>query len=132
MTWKTAVMDLPLGGGKGGIICDPKQMSERELERLSRAYINAIAWIIGSRARHPRPRHLHHAGSWGRMMERVQRLRGSTAPGADSRWTRCRCRGWLGRDDATARADMVTPVRGAAKVLDIGPVEGAHRDARLR
>jgi len=46
MTWKTAIMDLPLGGGKGGIICNPKALSERELERLSRAYIDAIAWII--------------------------------------------------------------------------------------
>ena len=36
MTWKTSLMDLPLGGGKGGIICDPKAMSEGELERLSR------------------------------------------------------------------------------------------------
>ena len=42
MTWKCAVMDLPLGGAKGGVICDPKQMSKGELERLSRAYIDQI------------------------------------------------------------------------------------------
>src|SRR5438094_9278958 len=46
MTWKTAIMDLPLGSGKAGIICNPKQLSERELERLARAYIGAIAWIM--------------------------------------------------------------------------------------
>ena len=55
MTWKTAVMDLPLGGGKGGIICNPKALSERELERLSRAYIGAIAWIMGPERDIPAP-----------------------------------------------------------------------------
>ena len=47
MTWKTAVVDLPLGGGKGGVVCDPRTMSVRELESLSRAYIRAIAHSIG-------------------------------------------------------------------------------------
>src|ERR671922_2457675 len=47
MTWKTAVMDLPLGGGKGGIICDPRKMSVGELERLTRGFARAIAGIVG-------------------------------------------------------------------------------------
>ena len=47
MTWKTAVMDIPLGGGKGGIICNPKAMSPGELERLSRAYIRQVGRILG-------------------------------------------------------------------------------------
>ena len=42
MTWKTAVLDLPLGGGKGGVICNPKELSESELERLSRSYIRQV------------------------------------------------------------------------------------------
>ena len=42
MTWKTAVVGIPLGGGKGGVICNPKEMSPAELERLSRAYIQAF------------------------------------------------------------------------------------------
>ena len=42
MTWKTALMNIPLGGGKGGIICNPKTMSTGELERLSRAYIRQL------------------------------------------------------------------------------------------
>nr|MBP7323416.1 Glu/Leu/Phe/Val dehydrogenase [Deltaproteobacteria bacterium] len=42
MTWKTSVVDLPLGGGKGGIICNPKELSDSEKERLARAYVRAI------------------------------------------------------------------------------------------
>src|SRR5512137_2114988 len=47
MTWKTAVVDIPLGGGKGGVICDPKGMSRGELERLSRGYMRKVAYFIG-------------------------------------------------------------------------------------
>ncbi len=47
MTWKTAVVDLPYGGAKGGVIVNPKELSERELENLSRGYIRAIADFIG-------------------------------------------------------------------------------------
>ena len=47
MTWKTSVVDLPLGGGKGGITCNPKELSETEKERLARAYIRAIWQNIG-------------------------------------------------------------------------------------
>ncbi len=55
MTWKTAVMDLPLGGGKGGVVCDPKHLSQGELERISRAYIRAIAPFIGPERDVPAP-----------------------------------------------------------------------------
>src|SRR3990172_8204694 len=47
MTWKTAVVDIPLGGGKGGVICNQKEMSPSELERLSRAYIRQIGRVLG-------------------------------------------------------------------------------------
>ena len=43
MTWKTAVVDIPLGGGKGGVTCNPKTFSVTETERLARAYIRAVA-----------------------------------------------------------------------------------------
>lgn len=55
MTWKTAVVDLPLGGGKGGVICNPKALSERELENISRAYIRAAADFIGTEKDIPAP-----------------------------------------------------------------------------
>ncbi len=47
MTWKTSVVDIPLGGGKGGIVCNPKELSETEKERLARAYIRSIARDLG-------------------------------------------------------------------------------------
>lgn len=55
MTWKCALYRLPLGGAKGGIICNPKKMSTGELERMSRAYIKAIAHIIGPNRDVPAP-----------------------------------------------------------------------------
>ncbi len=47
MTWKTAVADIPLGGGKGGVICNPRELSAGELERLSRGYMRSIARFVG-------------------------------------------------------------------------------------
>ena len=47
MTWKCALLDLPLGGAKGGVVCNPKEMSPGELERLSRAYVRSIFQFIG-------------------------------------------------------------------------------------
>ena len=55
MTFKTALMDLPFGGGKGGVAVDPKQLSPAELERLSRGYIAAIADVIGPDVDVPAP-----------------------------------------------------------------------------
>jgi glutamate dehydrogenase (NAD(P)+) len=117
MTWKTAVMDLPLGGGKGGIICNPKELSERELERLSRAYINAIAWIIGPERDIPAPDVYTTPQIMGWMMDEFSKHRGYTTPGVItgkplSLW------GSLGRDDATARGAMYA-IREAAKVTNV-------------
>ncbi|MCW6160187.1 MAG: Glu/Leu/Phe/Val dehydrogenase [Candidatus Micrarchaeales archaeon] len=55
MTWKCALADIPFGGGKGGIIVDPKKLDERELEALSRAYIRALGNIIGPETDVPAP-----------------------------------------------------------------------------
>jgi len=117
MTWKTAVMDLPLGGGKGGIICNPKTLSERELERLSRAYIGAIAWILGPERDIPAPDVYTTPQIMGWMMDEYSKLRGHSTPGAItgkplSLW------GSLGRDDATARGTWYA-IREAARVIGI-------------
>jgi glutamate dehydrogenase (NAD(P)+) len=55
MTWKVAVVDIPLGGGKGGVVCDPLHMSQGELERLSRAYIRQFGRILGLEKDVPAP-----------------------------------------------------------------------------
>jgi len=55
MTWKTAIMSIPFGGGKGGVQVDPRLLSEAELERLSRSYMRAIADIIGPQVDVPAP-----------------------------------------------------------------------------
>ena len=55
MTWKNVVADLPYGGAKGGVICNPKKLSERELEQLSRGYIRAIREFVGPKKDIPAP-----------------------------------------------------------------------------
>ena len=55
MTWKNVVADLPYGGAKGGVICNPKKLSERELEQLSRGYIRAIREFVGAKKDIPAP-----------------------------------------------------------------------------
>ena len=55
MTWKTALMNIPFGGGKGGVRVDPKRLSEPELERLARGYMRAIADVIGPHVDIPAP-----------------------------------------------------------------------------
>src|SRR6266481_809208 len=55
MTWKCAVVGIPYGGAKGGVICDPKQMSAAELERLTRRYTTEISIIIGPHSDIPAP-----------------------------------------------------------------------------
>ncbi len=48
MTLKCGIVNLPYGGGKGGIVCDPRQMSIHEVERLSRGYVRAISQLVGT------------------------------------------------------------------------------------
>ncbi|MBI2955953.1 MAG: Glu/Leu/Phe/Val dehydrogenase [Acidobacteria bacterium] len=55
MAWKTAVMNLPFGGGKGGVICEPRKMSKGELERMTRRYVSEILPIIGPERDIPAP-----------------------------------------------------------------------------
>jgi len=55
MTWKCAVVNIPFGGAKGGVICNPKEMSQEELERLSRGYIQALGNYIGPEKDVPAP-----------------------------------------------------------------------------
>jgi len=60
MTWKCSLMDLPLGGAKGGVVCNPKEMSQGELERLSRAYVDKVWQILGPEQDVPAPQSSDH------------------------------------------------------------------------
>ncbi|MGQ9700040.1 MAG: Glu/Leu/Phe/Val family dehydrogenase [Candidatus Bipolaricaulaceae bacterium] len=119
MTWKTAVVDLPLGGGKGGVVCNPKELSERELERLSRGYIQAIAHYIGPDIDVPAPDVYTNPQIMAWMMDEYERIVGRSAPGVIT-GKPLAIGGSAGRADATARGGMYC-IREACKVLGIEP-----------
>jgi len=122
MTWKTAVMDIPLGGGKGGIICNPKVMSPSELERLSRAYIRQVGRILGEDMDVPAPDVYTTPQIMAWMMDEYAFMRGHNVPGVIT-GKPLPLGGSAGRGDATARGGMFC-IREAAKLLDI-ETEGA-------
>ncbi|MEI8361243.1 MAG: Glu/Leu/Phe/Val dehydrogenase [bacterium] len=81
MTWKTAVVNIPLGGGKGGVIVDVKQLSEAELEKLSRGYIAGIYKLIGPELDVPAPDVYTDPKIMGWMMDEFEKLTGCHQPG---------------------------------------------------
>ena len=117
MTWKTAVADLPLGGGKGGIVCNPKEMSERELERLSRAYIRQVGRILSEETDIPAPDVYTNPQIMAWMMDEYSFIRGYNVPGVIT-GKPIPLGGSQGRGDATARGGMYC-TREASKVLGI-------------
>jgi len=117
MTWKCAVVDIPLGGGKGGVICNPKEMSEGELERLSRKYISSIAQIIGPRKDIPAPDVYTNPKIMAWMVDEFSKISSFNQPGVVT-GKPLTMGGSLGRGDATARGGLYT-IREAAKVLGI-------------
>lgn len=117
MTWKTAVVDIPLGGGKGGVICNPKAMSPGELERLSRAYIRQVGRIIGEEVDIPAPDVYTTPQIMAWMMDEYSFMRGYNVPGVIT-GKPLPLGGSAGRGDATARGGMYC-VREAAKVIGL-------------
>ncbi|HET6406125.1 MAG TPA: Glu/Leu/Phe/Val dehydrogenase [Candidatus Thermoplasmatota archaeon] len=117
MTWKTAVMDLPLGGGKGGIICDPKSMSLRELEQLTRGYARAISLVVGPEIDVPAPDVYTSGREMAWFMDEYNRQTGRHEPGVIT-GKPVELGGSLGRDTATARGCMIA-AREAFKALGI-------------
>jgi len=121
MTWKTACVDIPLGGGKGGVICNPKEMSRGELERLSRGYIDAIAAVLGPEKDIPAPDVYTTPEIMGWMVDEFAKIRGYNAPGVIT-GKPIALGGSQGRGDATARGAVYT-IREATKRLNI-PLKG--------
>jgi glutamate dehydrogenase (NAD(P)+) len=117
MTWKTAVVDIPLGGGKGGVICDPRLMSTAELERLSRGFMRAIGRHVGLAKDVPAPDVYTNPQIMAWMMDEYQFLVGYHEPGVIT-GKPLELGGAAGRADATARGGVYT-VREAASVLNL-------------
>jgi glutamate dehydrogenase (NAD(P)+) len=117
MTWKCAVVDIPLGGGKGGVICDPKNLSASELERLSRGYIRALGHFIGPETDVPAPDVYTTPQIMAWMMDEYSIMTGYNVPGVITGKPLI-LGGSAGRGDATARGGIYT-VREAAKVLGL-------------
>ncbi|HIC88071.1 MAG TPA: Glu/Leu/Phe/Val dehydrogenase [Anaerolineae bacterium] len=117
MAWKTAVVDIPLGGGKGGVICNPKEMSTGELERLSRGYMRRVAYFIGDDVDVPAPDVYTDPQIMAWMRDEYEAIIGRQVPGVIT-GKPIPLGGSLGRGDATARGGVYT-VREAAKVLGL-------------
>lgn len=117
MTWKTAVMDLPLGGGKGGVICDTKNMSEGELERLSRAYIRQVGRILGLEKDVPAPDVYTTPQIMAWMADEYSFMQGNNEFGVIT-GKPLALGGSAGRGDATARGGIYC-VKEAASALGL-------------
>lgn len=102
MTIKCAVANLPFGGGKGGVIVNPKELSQAELERLSRGYMRAIARSVGPDVDVPAPDVYTNATIMAWMMDEYAAVTGALAPAVIT-GKPVSLGGSLGRDDATAR-----------------------------
>ena len=113
MTWKCALHKLPLGGAKGGIVCSPKELSHRELERLSRAYIRGVYQIIGPDRDIPAPDMYTNPQIMAWMMDEYSKLAGKNVFGAIT-GKPTSLGGSAGRFDATAKGGLYA-IREAAK-----------------
>jgi glutamate dehydrogenase (NAD(P)+) len=119
MTWKCATVGLPFGGAKGGIACDPKKMSESELERMTRRYISEILPLIGPEKDIPAPDVNTNAQTMAWIMDTYSMNRGFPVPGVVT-GKPIAIGGSAGREAATARGLMYT-ILFALKRLNKSP-----------
>lgn len=113
MSLKAGIVDLPYGGGKGGIICDPREMSFRELERLSRGYVRAISQIVGPTKDIPAPDVFTNSQIMAWMMDEYSRIKEFDSPGFIT-GKPIVLGGSHGRETATAKGVTIC-IREAAK-----------------
>ncbi len=127
MTWKCAVVDIPFGGGKGGVTCNPKYLSMAEIERLTRRYTTAILPIIGPGQDIPAPDVYTNSQIMAWIMDTYSMTRGYLIPGVVT-GKPVSLGGSLGRNEATGRGvfhsiesacqHLRLPVKGARIVVD--------------
>jgi glutamate dehydrogenase (NAD(P)+) len=119
MTWKCSIADIPFGGAKGGVICDPKHMSQGELERMTRRYATAIADFIGPYRDVPAPDVYTNAQVMAWIVDTYSQLKGYMVPEVVT-GKPIAIGGSLGRDTATGRgAVFCTREAAAAKKIDL-------------
>jgi glutamate dehydrogenase (NAD(P)+) len=123
MTWKCAVVGIPYGGAKGGVICDPKHMSPGELERLTRRYASEIAIIIGPHSDIPAPDVNTNAQVMAWIMDTYSMHEGYSIPAVVT-GKPLSLGGSEGRNDATATGVLFV-TRQAARRLGM-PLQGAR------
>ena len=115
MTWKCSVVDIPYGGAKGGVVCDPKQMSRGELERLTRRYASELVPIIGPEKDIPAPDVNTDAAVMAWIMDTYSMDKGYCVPGVVT-GKPLSIGGSRGRNEATARG-CVYVIQAAARDL---------------
>jgi glutamate dehydrogenase (NAD(P)+) len=123
MTWKCAVVNIPYGGGKGGVIVDPKQLSQRELEGLTRRFTTEISPLIGPDRDIPAPDVNTNAQTMAWIMDTFSMHHGYTISGVVT-GKPIAIGGSLGRNEATARGTVFT-LQQASRTRD-QPLNGAR------
>ncbi|MGA8145364.1 MAG: Glu/Leu/Phe/Val dehydrogenase [Candidatus Acidiferrales bacterium] len=106
MTWKTATVNIPYGGGKGGVICDPKRMTKPELERMTRRYTSEILPIIGPEQDIPAPDMYTDSQTMAWIMDTYSMTKGYSTLGVVT-GKPLSIGGSEGRNEATARGCLV-------------------------
>jgi glutamate dehydrogenase/leucine dehydrogenase len=119
MTWKCAVVDIPYGGAKGGVTCNPRQMSAGEIERLMRAYTQAMASVFGPDQDIPAPDMGTGPREMAWLMDQYSRIQGMTTHAVVTGKPLV-MGGSLGRTEATGRGVMVSALTAMEK-LKINP-----------
>lgn len=117
MTWKCAVVDIPLGGAKGGIICDPHNMTTGEQERLCRGYVRQLAKVMGPVYDVPAPDVMTNGQHMLWMMDEFEAIHGGHYPGTIT-GKPVGMGGSLGRTEATGYGVIYT-LREALKAINI-------------
>ncbi|HUH62029.1 MAG TPA: Glu/Leu/Phe/Val dehydrogenase [Terracidiphilus sp.] len=107
MTWKCAVVNIPFGGAKGGVTCDPKHMSQHELERMTRRYTSAILPLIGPEQDIPAPDVYTNPQTMAWIMDTFSMTKGYAIPGVVT-GKPISLGGSLGRNEATGRGVFYT------------------------
>lgn len=121
MTWKCAVVDIPLGGAKGGVICDPHNLSQREQELICRGWVRQVARDIGPLRDVPAPDVMTNAQHMLWMLDEFEAINGAKYPGLIT-GKPVGMGGSLGRTEATGYG-VVHTIREALKELGLKPEE---------